>query len=47
LGREGSFDLVRYLDKVTGTGEGGIAGGGDIGIRDEATAGVRTGPVMS
>jgi len=46
-GREGSFGLVRYLDRVTGTREGGIAGGGDMGIRGEATAGVGAGPIMS
>jgi len=32
-GGEGSFGLVRCLDGVAGTGEGGLTGGGDRGIR--------------
>jgi len=44
-GGEGSFGLVRCLDGVAGTGEGGLTGGGDRGIRGGATVG--TGAVMS
>ena len=44
-GGEGSFGLVRCLDRADGTGEGGLTGGGDIGIRGGATVGV--GVVMS
>ena len=39
-GEEGSFGLVRCLDGVAGTREGGLAGGGDVGIRGRATVGV-------
>jgi len=46
-GGEESFGLVCCLDGATGTGEGGIAGGGDMGIRGRATARVGAGPVMS
>jgi len=35
------------LDRAAGTREEGIAGGGDMGIRGRATAGVGAGPVMS
>jgi len=42
---EGSFCLVCCLDGAVGTGEGGLTGGGDVGIEDEAT--VRAGAVMS
>jgi len=35
-GGEGSFGLVRYLDGVDGTGEGGLTGGEDVGIRGRA-----------
>jgi len=44
-GGEGSFGLVCYLDRVDGTGEGGLTGGGDVGIRGGAT--VRAEAVMS
>jgi len=44
-GGEGSFGLVRCLDGVAGTREGGLTGGGDRGIRGGATVG--TGAVMS
>jgi len=44
-GEEGSFGLVRCLDEADGTGEGGLTGGGDMGIEGGAT--VRAGVVMS
>ena len=44
-GGEESFGLVHYLDRVNGTGEGGLTGGRDMGIRDRATIGA--GAVMS
>ena len=44
-GGEESFGLVHYLDRVNGTGEGGLTGGKDIGIGGRAT--VRVGAVMS
>jgi len=44
-GGEGSFALVRCLDGVVGTGEGGLTGGGDVGIGGGAT--VRARAVMS
>jgi len=44
-GEEESFGLVHCLDGADGTGEEGLIGGGDVGIRDEATVGV--GAVMS
>ena len=42
---EGSFGLIRCLDGVAGTGEGGLTGGGDVDIGGRATIGV--GAVMS
>jgi len=44
-GGEGSFGLVRCLDRADGTGEGGLTGGRDGGIGGGATVGV--GAVMS
>ena len=44
-GGEGSFGLVRCLNGAAGTGEGGLTGGRDGGIRGRATVG--TGVVMS
>jgi len=44
-GGEGSFGLVRCLDGVVGMGEGGLTGGGDVGIGGGAIA--RAGAVMS
>jgi len=44
-GEEGSFGLVHCLDGADGTGEGGLTGGRDMGIRGKATVGV--GAVMS
>jgi len=44
-GEEGSFGLVRCLDEVARTGEGGLTGGRDVGIGGGATVGV--GAVMS
>jgi len=44
-GGEESFGLVCCLDGVDKTGEGGLTGGGDVGIGDRATVGV--GAVMS
>jgi len=44
-GGEESFGLIRCLDRVDGTGEGGLTGGRDGGIRGRATIGV--GVVMS
>jgi len=44
-GGEGSFGLVCCLDGADRTGEGGLTGGGDVGIRGRATVGV--GAVMS
>ena len=43
--REGSFSLVYYLDRADGTGEEGLIGGRNVGIRGRATIGV--GAVMS
>jgi len=37
--REGSFGLVRCLDRADGTGEGGLTGGRDGGIGGGATVG--------
>ena len=37
--------LVHCLDGADGTGEGGLTGGGDVGMRGEVTIGV--GVVMS
>jgi len=42
---EGSFGLVCCLNRVDGTGEGGLTGGGDMGIRGGATVGAEA--VMS
>jgi len=42
---EGSFGLVCCLDRAAGTGEGGLTGGGDMGIGGRATVGA--GAVMS
>jgi len=39
-GGEGSFGLVCCLDRADGTGEGGLTGGGDMGIRGGVTVGV-------
>jgi len=36
---EGSFGLVCCLDGVARTGEGGLTGGGDMGIRGGTTVG--------
>jgi len=44
-GGEGSFGLVRCLDRADGTREGGLTGGRDMGIGGGAT--VRAGVVMS
>jgi len=44
-GGEGSFGLVRYLDKADRTGEGGLTGGRDGSIGGRATVGA--GVVMS
>jgi len=44
-GGEGSFGLVCCLNGADGTGEGGLTGGGDVGIRGRATVGA--GAVMS
>jgi len=44
-GGKGSFGLVCYLDRADRTGEGGLTGGGDVGIRGRAT--VRVGAVIS
>ena len=44
-GREGSFGLIHCLDRVDRTAEGGLTGGRDMGIGDEATVGA--GAVMS
>jgi len=44
-GGEGSFGLVRCLDGVDGTREGGLTGSGDVDIRGGAT--VRAEAVMS
>jgi len=46
-GGEGSFSLICCLDRATGTREGGIAEGRDIGIGGRATAGAGAGSVMS
>jgi len=46
-GGEGSFGLVRCLDGADGTGEGGLTGGGDMGIGGRVTVGVGAGPVIS
>jgi len=42
---EGSFGLVLCLDGVVGMGEGGLTGGGDVGIGGRAI--VRAEAVMS
>ena len=39
-GGEGSFGLIHCLDRADGTGEGGLTGGRDMGIRGGATVGV-------
>ena len=44
-GGEGSFGLIRCLDRADRTGEEGLTGGGDGGIGGGATVGVRA--VMS
>jgi len=44
-GGEGSFGLVRCLDRAAGTGGGGLTGGRDGGIGGGATVGM--GAVMS
>jgi len=44
-GGEGSFGLVCCLNGADGTGEGGLTGGGDVGIRGRTTVGA--GAVMS
>jgi len=44
-GGEGSFGLICCLDGVAGTREGGLTGGGDMGIGGGATVGA--GVVMS
>ena len=44
-GGKGSFGLVRCLDGVARTGEGGLTGGGDMGIGGGATVGAEA--VMS
>ena len=44
-GGEGSFGLICCLDGADGTGEGGLIGGRDVGIRGRATIGA--GAVMS
>jgi len=46
-GGERSFGLVCCLDRVDGTGEGGLTGGRDMGIGGRATVGVGAGPVIS
>jgi len=43
--REGSFGLICCLDRADGTGEEGLIGGRNMGIRGRATIGV--GAVMS
>jgi len=42
---EGSFGLVYCLNRAAGTGEGGLTGGGDVGIESGATVGA--GAIMS
>ena len=42
---EGSFGLICCLDRADGTGEEGLIGGRNVGIRGRATIGV--GAVMS
>ena len=44
-GGKGSFGLVCCLDGAAGTGEGGLTGGGNVGIGGRATVGA--GVVMS
>jgi len=44
-GGEGSFGLIRCLDRAAGTGEGGLTGGRNGGIGGGVTVG--TGTVMS
>jgi len=44
-GGEGNFGLVRCSDGADGTREGGLTGGGDVGIGGRATVGA--GVVMS
>jgi len=46
-GKEGSFDLACCLDRVAGTGGGGLIGGGGTGMGGEAMVGVEVGLVMS
>jgi len=46
-GGEGSFGLVHCLDGAAGAGEGGIAGGEDMGIGGGATARAGARPVTS
>ena len=46
-GGEGSFGLVCCLDGADGTDEGGLTGGGDVGIGDRVTVGVGAEPVIS
>ena len=44
---EGSFGLVRCLDRADRTGEGGLTGGRDMGIGGRVTVGAGAGPVIS
>jgi len=44
-GGKGSFGLVRCLNRTDGTGEGGLTGGGDVGIGGRVTVGAEA--VMS
>jgi len=46
-GGEGSFGLVRCLDRAAGAGKGGVARGGDMSIGGGATAGAEARPVTS
>jgi len=43
--RKGSFGLIRCLDRTDGTGEGGLTGGGNVGIGGRVTVGAEA--VMS
>jgi len=47
LGGEGSFGLARCLDGAARAGEGGVTGGGDMGIGGGVTARAGAGPVIS
>jgi len=47
LGGEESFGLARCLDRAAGAGEGGVTGGGDMGIRGGVTVGAGARPVTS